>query len=138
MILFVLTFVNISEVDFYFEVSSLETNSFLGVEQHDKSKNCSTDLQKKPDSIEYLTHFNCGIIKNVDNQTVRQFTLIIDENQKIPISHSGHVFNGSTFNGTIPGPTIRVTEGESVKITVVNSENNEFSYSFHTPFYSSC
>lgn len=132
MILFVLTFAIVSDVDFYLEASSLETNSFLSVEQYDKSKNCSTDLQKKPDSIEYLTHFNCGLVKNVDNQTVRQFTLIIDENQKIPISHSGHVFNGWTFNGTIPGPTIRVTEGDLVKITVVNSENNELPHSFHT------
>ena len=53
---------------------------------------------KKPSSIEYLTFFNCGHIKSSsttgdgNNQTVREFTLIIEENQCIPIASNGLTF----------------------------------------------
>ncbi len=105
----------------------------ISVDQYDKLKNCTTDLSKHPNSIEYLTYFNCGhISKDADGQTVRDFTLIIQENQKIPISNEGHMFDGWTFNGTIPGPTMRVTEGDHVRIKVINSASNTHAHSFHT------
>ena len=104
----------------------------------DQLKNCSSDLNKKPNSTEYLTHFNCGRVSLTtdpltgNNQVVREFTLIIKENTKVPISYDGHIFNGWTFNGTIPGPTIRVNEGDFVKITVINNEKNKLTHSFHS------
>ncbi|MGH9973364.1 MAG: multicopper oxidase domain-containing protein, partial [Nitrososphaeraceae archaeon] len=102
-------------------------------EQYDKIKNCTTDLSKKPTSVEYLTYFNCGhVSKDESGRTVRQFTLIVQENQKIPISYEGHIFDGWTFNGTIPGPTIRVTEGDLVRIRVINSNDNSNPHSLHT------
>ena len=102
-------------------------------EQYDKIKNCTTDLSKKPTSIEYLTYFNCGhVSKDESGRTVRQFTLIVQENQKIAISYEGHTFDGWTFNGTIPGPTIRVTEGDLVRIRVINSNDNSNPHSLHT------
>src|SRR5262245_33599830 len=59
----------------------------ISAEEYDKLKNCSPDLSKRPTSIEYLTYFNCGhVSKNENGQTVREFTLIVNENQKIPIS----------------------------------------------------
>jgi FtsP/CotA-like multicopper oxidase with cupredoxin domain len=105
----------------------------ISSEQYDKIKNCTTDLSKKPTSIEYLTYFNCGhVSKDESGRTVRQFTLIVQENQKIPISYEGHIFDGWTFNGTIPGPTIRVTEGDLVRIRVINSNENTHPHSLHT------
>jgi manganese oxidase len=105
----------------------------ISSEQYDKIKNCTTDLSKKPTSIEYLTYFNCGhVSKDESGKTVRQFTLIVQENQKIPISYEGHIFDGWTFNGTIPGPTIRVTEGDLVRIRVINSNENTHPHSLHT------
>jgi FtsP/CotA-like multicopper oxidase with cupredoxin domain len=102
-------------------------------EQYDKLKNCTTDLGKKPTSVEYLTHFNCGhVSKDESGRTVRQFTLIVEENQKIPISYEGHILDAWTFNGTIPGPTIRVTEGDLVRIRVINSNENSNPHSLHT------
>lgn len=102
-------------------------------EQYDKIKNCTTELSKKPTPVEYLTYFNCGhVSKDETGRTVRQFTLIVEENQKIPISYEGHVFDAWTFNGTIPGPTIRVTEGDLVRIRVINSNENENPHSLHT------
>jgi manganese oxidase len=105
----------------------------ISQQQYDKIKNCATDLSKKPTPVEYLTYFNCGhVSKDQTGRTVRQFTLIVQEHQKIPISYEGHIFDAWTYNGTIPGPTIRVTEGDLVRIRVINSNENEHPHSLHT------
>jgi FtsP/CotA-like multicopper oxidase with cupredoxin domain len=56
---------------------------------------------------------------------------VVKENQKIPISNEGHIFDGWTFNGTIPGPTMRVTQGDHVRIKVINSPENQHAHSLH-------
>ena len=105
----------------------------ISQEQYDKIKNCTTDLSKKPTPVEYLTHFNCGqVSKSETGMTVRQFTLIVEENQKIPVSYEGHILDAWTFNGTVPGPTIRATEGDLVRIRVINSNENSNPHSLHT------
>lgn len=107
--------------------------SQISQEEYDKIKNCTTNLSKKPTPVEYLTHFNCGhVSKDERGKTVRQFTLIVEENQKIPITYEGHIFEGWTFNGTIPGPTIRVTEGDLVRIRVINSNENTHAHSLYS------
>jgi FtsP/CotA-like multicopper oxidase with cupredoxin domain len=104
----------------------------ISPEQYDIVKNCTIQPSKKPSSIEYLTYFNCGhVSKDANGRTIRQFTLIVQEHQKIPISYKGHVFDGWTYNGTIPGPTIRVTEGDLVRIRVINSNDNSHPHSLH-------
>lgn len=89
--------------------------------------NCTDDTDKRPNTTEYLTHFNCGHVVG----DTREFTLIAEENQIIPISNQGHEFNAWTFNNTIPGPTLRMTEGDHVKITVINSANSTLPHSLH-------
>jgi len=133
--------------------SNNTSKNLISTEEYDKIKNCSPDTDKKPSSIEYLTFFNCGHIKSTSssltaydndddnnnnnnnsrtNQTVREFTLIIEENQSIPIASNGLTFlDAWTFNGTIPGPTMRVTEGDLVKINVINSKENNHTHSLH-------
>lgn len=114
-------------------VISVTAGSAISVEDYDKAKHCASDLSKQPTSIEYLTYFNCGhVSKESDGQTIRDFTLVIEEDQEIPISTNGHIFDGWTFNGTIPGPTMRVTEGDHVRIKVINSASNTRAHSFHT------
>jgi manganese oxidase len=118
-------------------IGSTESNNntpkkSVSVEDYDVMKNCTTDRSKKPTSIEYLTFFNCGRVSESQNgQTVREFTLIARENQSIEVMDGGYVFKAWTFNGTIPGPTMRVTEGDLVKITLVNDKNNTRSHSLH-------
>src|ERR687898_2502164 len=107
-------------------------DAFLSVVDYDKQKNCTTDLDKRPTSIEYLTHFNCGRVSQGENgQTIREFTLIIEENQNITISNAGHYFDAWTFNGTVPGPTMRMTEGDLVRINVINSKDSKHTHSIH-------
>lgn len=82
-----------------------------------------------PQQEDYLYNFNYG---NVGEDNTRHFTLIVEENQTIPISSIGpQEFDAWTFNGTVPGPTMRMTEGDNVSITVINSENNKLPHSMH-------
>ena len=114
-------------------VSGQTPGTPISQEQYDKSKNCTTDLSKRPTPVEYLTYFNCGhVSKDESGRTIRQFTLIVEENQKIPVTYEGHILDAWTFNGTIPGPTIRVTEGDLVRIKVINSNENSNPHSLHT------
>jgi FtsP/CotA-like multicopper oxidase with cupredoxin domain len=107
-------------------------DAFLSVADYDKQKNCTADLTKRPTSIDYLTHFNCGRVSQDENgQTIREFTLIAEENQNVTISNAGHYFDAWTFNGTVPGPTMRMTEGDRVKINVINSESSKQTHSLH-------
>jgi FtsP/CotA-like multicopper oxidase with cupredoxin domain len=107
-------------------------DAFFSVADYDKQKNCTTDLDKRPTSIEYLTHFNCGKVSQGENgQTIREFTLVIEENQNITISNAGHYFDAWTFNGTVPGPTMRMTEGDLVRINVINSKDSKHTHSMH-------
>ena len=114
-------------------ISAQIPGTHISQEQYDKIKNCATDLSKKPTPVEYLTYFNCGhVSKDESGRTIRQFTLIVEENQKIPVTYEGHILDAWTFNGTIPGPTIRVTEGDIVRIRVINSNENSNPHSLHT------
>jgi FtsP/CotA-like multicopper oxidase with cupredoxin domain len=115
---------------------SNKINSNQSAEEYDKLKNCTTDTDKRPNSLEYLTHFNCGRVSQTTaadggKTTLREFTLIVRENQQIPISDEGHFLNAWTFNGTVPGPTIRMTEGDLVRITVINDKNNKHAHTMH-------
>ncbi len=56
---------------------------------------------------------------------------------RIPITHEvidiadGVRYEGWTFGGTVPGPVIRVNEGDLVRITLVNRSNMPHSIDFH-------
>ncbi|HXT84924.1 MAG TPA: multicopper oxidase domain-containing protein [Verrucomicrobiae bacterium] len=101
--------------------------------QYDNMKSCSPNLSERPNATQYLTYFNCGhvTINDKNKTTTRQFTLIIEENHTIPISTEGHMFHAWTYNGTVPGPTMRMTEGDHILITVINSPNSKHFHSLH-------
>jgi hypothetical protein len=68
--------------------------AYTSAKDYDIQKNCTADPSKRPTSIEYLTHFNCGRVSQGENgQTTREFTLVIEENQNITISNAGHYFD---------------------------------------------
>lgn len=57
---------------------------------------------------------------------------------RIPITHEtieiadGKTYEGWTFGGTVPGPAIRVREGDRVRITLVNESPMGHSIDFHS------
>ena len=41
----------------------------------------------------------------------------------------GNVIHAMTFNGTVPAPTIRVTQGDLINVTLINYPKNKLSHS---------
>lgn len=52
---------------------------------------------------------------------------------ELPIDNNGTKYAAWTFNGTVPGPVVRVTEGDTVNFTLHNDPANKMSHSvdFH-------
>ena len=77
-----------------------------------------------------LTDFDGGTVSTLPNgQTLREYT-IVAQNKTIEIV-PGVDFPAWTFNGRIPGPTIRVREGDRVRVTHLNASDHPHSVHFH-------
>jgi FtsP/CotA-like multicopper oxidase with cupredoxin domain len=82
------------------------------------------------DPEKYLREFSYGRVSTLPNgTTLREFTLIASD-QLVKEVSPGVFYNVWTFNGTVPGPTIRATEGDIVRINFVN--NGSLPHSLHT------
>lgn len=79
---------------------------------------------------EILTDFNYGDnIYEEDGQTVREYNFIaIDKEIEIA---PGIFFPAWTYNGRVPGPTIRCTEGDKIRINFVNAGSHPHTIHFH-------
>jgi manganese oxidase len=105
---------------------------------YDKQKNCATDTAKVPTMAEFPTYFNCGHVTFFPNgTTLRQYTMIIEENHKIPITmpedtQQSILFPSWTFNASIPGPTLRMTAGDHIQIKVINKGTMAHSFHMHS------
>lgn len=83
------------------------------------------------DPMKYLREFNYGRTSALSNgTTLREFTLIASDQQTKEVS-PGVFYNVWTFNGTIPGPTLRATEGDLVRVTFINNGTKFHSIHFH-------
>lgn len=93
------------------------------------------DARANPAEIDpdrYLREFNYGRVSALpDRTTLREFTIIADDRQTLEVS-PGVFYNAWTFNGTIPGPTIRATEGDLVRIHFINNGTKPHSMHFHS------
>ncbi|RMW38298.1 MAG: copper oxidase [Nitrosopumilus sp.] len=58
---------------------------------------------------------DCGVLEN-SGRTVVEFNLT-GESVELPIM-GGKTYNAMTFSGVVPGPTLRVTQGDVVKMTL--------------------
>ena len=65
---------------------------------------------------------------NIDNLPVRQYELTIEQKG---VNITGKEVMGMTVNGSIPGPTLRFTEGEYAVIKVTNLMEVETSVHWH-------
>jgi len=81
------------------------------------------------DPMKYLREFNYGRVSELDDgTTLREFT-IIAQDKTLEVS-PGVFMDAWTFNGTIPGPTFRATEGDLIRIHFIN--NGSHPHSIHT------
>ena len=77
-----------------------------------------------------LTDFDAGVISTLPNGRVLREYTITAQSKMIEIV-PGLEFAAWTYNGRIPGPTIRVRQGDRVRIKFLNAGDHEHSIHFH-------
>jgi len=83
------------------------------------------------DPEKYLRDFDYGEVSQLeDGTTLREFTIIAEDDKIMEIA-PGIFYNVWTFNGQVPGPTIRATEGDLVRIHFTNNGDKEHTIHFH-------
>ena len=76
-----------------------------------------------------LRDFDEGTVRREGGRTVREWTLIA-EDKEIEVA-PGVKFAAWTYNGRVPGPTLRATEGERVRIKFLNGSQHPHTIHFH-------
>ena len=83
------------------------------------------------DPQKYLREFSYGRVSTLDDgRILREFTIIAEDDKIMEIS-PGVFYNVWTFNGTVPGPTIRATEGDVVRVNFINKGSKPHTMHFH-------
>ena len=83
------------------------------------------------DPDKFLRNFEYGRTSiSESGQTIRDYTIIAEDDRIQEIS-PGIFYNVWTFNGTVPGPTIRATEGDLLRIHFINNGSKEHTMHFH-------
>lgn len=77
-----------------------------------------------------LTEWDTGTVeRRADGRTIRNFEIVAVD-KEIEIA-PGIRFPAWTYNGRVPGPTMRVTEGELVRVRFANASGHHHSMHFH-------
>jgi FtsP/CotA-like multicopper oxidase with cupredoxin domain len=78
----------------------------------------------------YLTAFDYGKVSKLpDGRTLREYE-IVSYNKEIEIA-PGVLFPAWTYNGQVPGPTLRATEGDVLRIHFSNGADHPHTIHFH-------
>jgi FtsP/CotA-like multicopper oxidase with cupredoxin domain len=82
------------------------------------------------DPTQILTDFDGGSVsKDNAGTTVREYEFAVI-NKKIEVAPDVF-FPAWTYNGRVPGPTIRATQGDRIRVTLVNSSDHPHTLHFH-------
>ncbi|MBW7885333.1 MAG: multicopper oxidase domain-containing protein [Caldilineaceae bacterium] len=82
------------------------------------------------DPLQLLVDWNYGRVSTLDNgQTLREYDIVAFD-REIEIA-PGLFFPAWTYNGRVPGPTLRCTEGDRVRIRFVNAGTHPHTMHFH-------
>lgn len=76
----------------------------------------------------------CGLLLTAGAAEAKTVKVTLTAKEvELPIDNKGTMFAAWTFNGEIPGPVVRVTEGDTVDFTLINDKHNKNSHSidFH-------
>src|SRR5215475_3827881 len=57
--------------------------------------------------------------------------VVVDVAPDNPLHPGGVKYNAMTFNGTIPAPAIAVTQGDTLRVTLINEGKTQHSLDFH-------
>lgn len=82
------------------------------------------------DPMKFLTHFDYGKMTILPNGQVQREYQIVAEDKEIEVA-PGVFYPAWTYNGAVPGPTIRCTEGDHLKINFINKSSHPHTIHFH-------
>ncbi len=78
----------------------------------------------------FLTHFDTGRVSTLPSgQTLREYELVATDGE-IEVA-PGVFFPAWMYNGSVPGPTLRCTEGDRVRVRFVNQGSHPHTIHFH-------
>jgi len=82
------------------------------------------------DPIAFLTDFDYGTVsRRADGRTVRDYHVTaVERNLEVM---PGVTYSAWTYNGRVPGPTLRATEGDLMRVTFHNAGTHEHTMHFH-------
>jgi FtsP/CotA-like multicopper oxidase with cupredoxin domain len=82
------------------------------------------------DPLAFLTDFDYGTVsRRADGRTVRDYQIVAsDRNLEVM---PGVFYPAWTYNGQVPGPTLRATEGDLVRVRFVNGGTHPHTIHFH-------
>ncbi|MDQ3308586.1 MAG: multicopper oxidase domain-containing protein [Gemmatimonadota bacterium] len=82
------------------------------------------------DPTAFLTHFDTGKVSRLPSgQTLREYQMIaIDKEIEVA---PGVFFPAWTYNSQVPGPTLRCTEGDRVRVRFINGGSHPHTVHFH-------
>ncbi|MBI4540676.1 MAG: multicopper oxidase domain-containing protein [Gemmatimonadetes bacterium] len=82
------------------------------------------------DPSAFLVHFDYGSVSTLPSgQTLREYTMVAVD-REIEVA-PGVRFPAWTYNGTVPGPTLRCTEGDRVRVLFSNAGTHPHTIHFH-------
>ena len=82
------------------------------------------------DPTAFMTRFDTGLVsQTADGRTLREYKITALE-KEIEIA-PGVYFPAWTYNGQVPGPTFRCTEGDLLRFQFTNSSTHEHTIHFH-------
>lgn len=82
------------------------------------------------DPVAFLTTFDYGTVSQMPGgQTLREYQ-IVAQDREIEIA-PGVFFPAWTYNGQVPGPTMRANEGDRLRIHFVNAGSHPHTLHFH-------
>lgn len=76
-----------------------------------------------------LRDFDYGTVKRENGRTIREFRIVAGTST-IALNNAV-TFNTWNFNNRVPGPTLRVTEGDRVRVIFLNQGGHSHSIHFH-------
>ncbi|HXS23432.1 MAG TPA: multicopper oxidase domain-containing protein [Gemmatimonadales bacterium] len=82
------------------------------------------------DPTKYLTHFDTGRVSRLPSgQVFREYELVAVEREIEVVP--GVFYPAWTYNGQVPGPTLRCTEGDRIRVQLTNATEHPHSIHFH-------
>ncbi|MDZ7778346.1 MAG: multicopper oxidase domain-containing protein [Gemmatimonadota bacterium] len=99
------------------------------VESHDMLTQGEVDTSRFDPSA-FLTDFDYGEVSTLPSgQTLRSYEVVaVDRDVEVA---PGVYFPAWTYNGHVPGPTLRCTEGDRVRVRFVNAGSHPHTIHFH-------